>query len=91
MEIDLTGSLGNDGSVLKAPESLLVVENLRVEGYTRANFSDGLDLQETECAIKAIAQMHGLLLTYKIKSGIDLKSKYMVSKYYSLQELTFIS
>ena len=43
------------------------------------NFVDGLNLEQAEYAIKAIASVHALSLGMKFKERIDLNEKYSVS------------
>jgi hypothetical protein len=41
-------------------------------------FSDGLNLEQAECAIKAIASVHALSLGMKLKEKVNLNEKYPV-------------
>jgi hypothetical protein len=43
------------------------------------NFVDGLNLEQAEFAIKAIASVHALSLGMKFKEKVDLNEKYPVS------------
>lgn len=58
------------------PESVLVLDNLKSAGYIGSDFSRGLTLKQTRAAIEAIAQMHALSLSYKIKEAESLTGKY---------------
>lgn len=43
------------------------------------NFINGLNLEQAEFAIKAIASVHALSLGMKFKEKVDLNEKYSVS------------
>lgn len=58
------------------PESVLVLENIKPQGYNSADFSHGLTLRQTTAAVEAIAQLHALSLTLKIKEGKSLSERY---------------
>ncbi|KAL3278113.1 hypothetical protein HHI36_013458 [Cryptolaemus montrouzieri] len=57
-------------------ESVLVLENIKSLGYVSSDFSRGLTLRQTKSAVQAIAQIHALSLTYKIKEAKSLTDKY---------------
>ncbi|ETN66519.1 hypothetical protein AND_001693 [Anopheles darlingi] len=59
-----------------APESILVLEDMRSLGFKGANFTAGLTLGQTEAAIRAIVTIHALSLGLKIKRKVDLNEKY---------------
>lgn len=58
------------------PESFLVLENLRTRGFEGAEFSRGLTLRQTEAALSAIACLHALSLTLKVKENKPLSERY---------------
>jgi hypothetical protein len=58
------------------PESFLVLENLGPKGFEGAEFSQGLSLQQAEAALTAIAKVHALSLTLKVKEGKPLSERY---------------
>ncbi|XP_063979332.1 uncharacterized protein LOC135163653 [Diachasmimorpha longicaudata] len=58
------------------PESFLVLENLRDRGYEGAKFSRGLTLRQTEAALSAIACVHALSLTLKVREETPLSERY---------------
>lgn len=58
------------------PESVLVLENIKPNGYASADFSRGLTLCQTKAAIEAIARIHALSLCLKIKEGKVLPERY---------------
>jgi Ecdysteroid kinase-like family len=47
--------------------------------FQGVNFINGLNLEQAEFAIKAIASVHALSLAMKFKEKIDLNEKYSVS------------
>lgn len=59
-----------------APESVLVLENIRPNGFISADFSRGLTLNQATAAIEAIATVHGMSLALKIKEGKLLPERY---------------
>lgn len=58
------------------PESYLVLENLRSRNFEGAEFSRGLTLIQAESALEAIACLHALSLTMKVKESQPLSEKY---------------
>jgi len=74
------GKLPANGSP-EPPESILVLEDMRSTGYKTISFVEGLNLEQAEYAIKAIASVHALSLGMKFKEKIDLNEKYSVSKF----------
>lgn len=58
------------------PESFLILENLRTRGFEGAEFSRGLTLRQAEAALSAVACLHALSLTLKIKEGKPLSERY---------------
>lgn len=58
------------------PESFLVLENLATRGFEGAEFSRGLTLKQAEAALDAVARIHALSLTLKIKEGKALSERY---------------
>lgn len=58
------------------PESVLVLENIKPQGYVGANFSRGLTLRQTRAAVEAIAQVHALSLSLKVKEGRSISERY---------------
>lgn len=59
---------GSDESP-EAPESFLVLENLRPRGFEGAEFARGLSLRQAEAALSAVACLHALSLALKVKEG----------------------
>lgn len=57
-------------------ESVLVLENLKSQGYASADFSRGLTLIQAGAALKAIARLHALALALKIHEGKPLQERY---------------
>lgn len=58
------------------PESFLVLENLRTRGFEGAQFSRGLTLRQANAALSAVACLHALSLTLKVKEGKPLSERY---------------
>lgn len=58
------------------PESFLVLENLGPKGFEGAEFSRGLTLKQTEAALNAVARIHALSLTLKVKEDKPLSVRY---------------
>lgn len=58
------------------PESVLVLENIKPNGYVSADFSRGLTLRQTIAAVEAIANFHALSLSFKIKEEKCLSERY---------------
>ncbi|KAJ8970763.1 hypothetical protein NQ314_001033 [Rhamnusium bicolor] len=58
------------------PESVLVLENIKPQGFNSADFSHGLTLRQTTAAVDAIAQLHALSLSLKVKERKSLSEKY---------------
>ncbi|OXU20623.1 hypothetical protein TSAR_008504 [Trichomalopsis sarcophagae] len=58
------------------PESFLVLENLGPRGFEGAEFSRGLTLKQAEAALNAVARLHALSLTLKVKEGKPLSERY---------------
>lgn len=58
------------------PESVLVLENIKPIGFVGADFSRGLTLKQTKAAVEAIAQLHALSLSLKVKEGKSLSERY---------------
>ncbi|CAH0552563.1 unnamed protein product [Brassicogethes aeneus] len=58
------------------PESVLVLENIKPNGFVGADFSRGLTLKQTTAAVDAIAQLHALSLSLKMKEGKSLSERY---------------
>ncbi|XP_058791236.1 uncharacterized protein LOC131664281 [Phymastichus coffea] len=58
------------------PESFLVLENLGSRGFEGAEFSRGLTLKQAEAALDAVARLHALSLTLKVKEGKPLSERY---------------
>ena len=73
------GKLPANGSP-EPPESILVLEDMRSAGYKGISFVDGLNLEQVEYAIKAVAVVHALSLGMKFKEKCDLNEKYPVIK-----------
>lgn len=69
------GSTDEEGSP-QPPESVLVLENIKPNGYSSADFSRGLTLRQTKAAIEAISRVHALSLCLKIKEGRVLSERY---------------
>ncbi|XP_046673671.1 uncharacterized protein LOC124362856 [Homalodisca vitripennis] len=57
-------------------QSVLVLENLKVQGYSSCEFSQGLTLQQAQSALEAIARLHALSLVLKVKQKLALDEKY---------------
>lgn len=66
---------GEDASP-EAPESILVLEDMRPLGYRAAHFKRGLTLAEAESAIATVAVVHALSLAVKVKQKVDLNERY---------------
>ncbi|XP_015123096.1 uncharacterized protein LOC107045348 [Diachasma alloeum] len=58
------------------PESFLVLENLRNRGFEGAQVSRGLTLRQTEAALSAVACLHALSLTLKVREATPLSERY---------------
>jgi len=56
--------------------SLLVLENLRRRGYEAVNLSHGLERSQAEAALRAIAAVHALSLSFKLKENRPLSARY---------------
>ncbi|RZC32541.1 uncharacterized protein BDFB_007750 [Asbolus verrucosus] len=69
-------SAGSNDPEPSPPESVLVLENIKPNGFAGADFSRGLTLRQTTAAVEAIAQVHGLSLALKIKEGKCLSERY---------------
>lgn len=57
-------------------QSVLVLENLKMQGYTGCEFSRGLTLKQTQAALEAVARLHALSLALKVKQGTPLDERY---------------
>lgn len=57
-------------------ESVLVLENIKPQGFRGADFSRGLTLTQTTAAIRSIATIHSLSLTLKHKENRPLSERY---------------
>ncbi|KAJ8973060.1 hypothetical protein NQ317_018788 [Molorchus minor] len=60
-------SAGTNDPEPSPPESVLVLENIKPQGYNSADFSRGLNLRQTTAAVEAIAQLHSLSLSMKVR------------------------
>ncbi|KAJ8921815.1 hypothetical protein NQ315_008447 [Exocentrus adspersus] len=69
-------SAGTNDPEPTPPESVLVLENIKPQGYNSADFSHGLTLRQTTAAVEAIAQLHALSLSLKVKEGKSLSERY---------------
>ncbi|KAG6558397.1 EcKinase 6 [Microplitis demolitor] len=69
-------SAGGTEDTPEPPESFLILENLRTRGYEGAEFSRGLTLRQAEAALSAIARLHALSLSLKVKEDRSLSDKY---------------
>ncbi|XP_023246396.1 uncharacterized protein LOC106636105 isoform X2 [Copidosoma floridanum] len=58
------------------PESFLVLENLSSRGFEGAEFSRGLTLRQAEAALTAVARVHALSLSLKVKEDTSLSERY---------------
>ncbi|XP_022919328.2 uncharacterized protein [Onthophagus taurus] len=58
------------------PESVLVLENIKPDGFVSVDFSRGLTHKQTIAAIQSIAKMHSLSLSFKIKEGKVITERY---------------
>ncbi|XP_050295948.1 uncharacterized protein LOC126735889 [Anthonomus grandis grandis] len=58
------------------PSSVLVLENIKPNGYQSVDFSTGLDLRQAKAAMEAIAKVHALSLCLKVTEGQVLSEKY---------------
>ena len=67
---------GGTESSPEPPESFLVLDNLRSRGFEGAQFSRGLTLRQAEAALSAVACLHALSLTLKVKEGRALSERY---------------
>ncbi|XP_066907772.1 uncharacterized protein [Halyomorpha halys] len=57
-------------------ESILVLENLKSEGYDTVDFAQGLSLEQAQAAISSVAKLHALSLLMKVREGVPLDRKY---------------
>ncbi|XP_067004874.1 uncharacterized protein [Anabrus simplex] len=71
-----TQGSNNPDSSPTASESVLVLENLKPQGFSGADFSRGLTLRQTESALEAVARLHALSLALKVKEGRPLSERY---------------
>ncbi|KAF7268702.1 hypothetical protein GWI33_018206 [Rhynchophorus ferrugineus] len=69
-------SAGETEPELTPPSSVLVLENIKPNGFKSVEFSAGLDLRQAKAAVEAIAQVHALSLSLKISEGKPLSEKY---------------
>lgn len=69
-------SAGSNEPEPSPPESVLVLENIKPRNFASAEFSRGLNLKQTKAAMEAIAQVHALSLTLKVKEGKSLSERY---------------
>ncbi|CAG9769500.1 unnamed protein product [Ceutorhynchus assimilis] len=58
------------------PSSVLVLENIKPNGYQSIDFASGLDLRQAKAAVESIAKVHSLSLCLKIIEGQVLSEKY---------------
>nr|CAH7761369.1 unnamed protein product [Callosobruchus chinensis] len=58
------------------PESVLVLENMKPQGYVGADFSRGLTLRQATAAVEAVSVLHALSLSLKVKEGKNLSERY---------------
>lgn len=58
------------------PESVLVLENIKPKGFISADFTRGLTLRQATAAVEAIATVHAMSLSLKIKEGKPLSERY---------------
>lgn len=58
------------------PESILVLQDMRPFNYKAAHFIKGLTFDETEAAIRALANVHALSLSMKTVNKLDLNEHY---------------
>lgn len=58
------------------PESVLILENIKKLGYRSADFARGLTLRQTKAAVEAIAHIHALSLSIKVKEGKSITERY---------------
>ena len=63
-------------------ESVLVLSDLRNEGYFLQPLTAGLTQQQTEAAVQCLAEFHAASYVYETKEKVDLKQKfpYLLSK-----------
>lgn len=59
-----------------APESVLVLENIKPNRFAGADFSRGLSLSQATSAVEAVARVHGMSLALKVKEGKPLSERY---------------
>lgn len=52
------------------PSSVLVLENIKPNGYQSVDFAGGLDLRQAKAAVEAIAKLHALSLCLKVGTEI---------------------
>lgn len=57
-------------------QSVLVLENLKMRGYSGCEFSKGLTLPQAQAALEAVARLHALSLCLKVKEGVPLDERY---------------
>lgn len=57
-------------------ESVLVLENLKLNGFTSADFFRGLTLRQASTAVEGIAKLHGMSLALKVREGKVLSEHY---------------
>ena len=53
-------------------ESLVVLEDLRPQGFGKRHYVEGLSIYETKAAIYELAKFHAVSWSMNKKSGIDL-------------------
>ena len=58
------------------PESVLVLENIKLKNFQNVNISTGLTLRETKAALKSISKIHAISLAFKWKKDINLLEQY---------------
>lgn len=58
------------------PESVLVLENIKPNGFIGADFAHGLTLRQATSAVEAVARVHGMSLSLKVREGKPLSERY---------------
>nr|CAI5827892.1 unnamed protein product [Callosobruchus analis] len=61
------------------PESVLVLENMKPQGYVGADFSRGLTLRQATAAVEAVSVLHALSLSLKVERGLPQLSRFLES------------
>ncbi|XP_066150167.1 uncharacterized oxidoreductase dhs-27-like [Euwallacea fornicatus] len=58
------------------PSSVLVLGNIKPDGYQSVDFATGLDVQQAKAAVASIAKLHAVSLCLKLNEDRTLSEKY---------------